>query len=212
MTPRAAREIQERLRSKVTDSWDGRGIEIVVGTDVSYPSKNRVLAAAVAVSYPRLKVIETVVEKGRCTFPYVPGLLSFREIPVLAGALEAMKTAPDVILCDGQGMAHPRAMGLACHLGLVMDRPTIGCAKSRLYGEFDPPAPKKGSRSPLRDKAGETVGVALRTRDNVSPVFVSVGHKIDLTKSIRVVLTCSPKYRIPEPLRMAHKLAGGEPV
>ena len=210
VTPREAREIQDRLRSRVVCAWSGGPIKVVAGTDVSFPSKDRALAAVVVLSYPGLEVLETAVSRAPCGFPYVPGLLSFREAPVLAQALSALKSDPDLILCDGQGTAHPRGMGLACHIGLMADRPTVGCAKSRLYGAYNEPARGKGSWSPLLGKESNTVGAVLRTRDNVSPVYVSAGHKVDLETAIEVILNCSPKYRIPEPLRMAHKLAAGD--
>jgi deoxyribonuclease V len=193
-------------------SWERRTVKTVVGTDVSFPSKGEILAAAVVVSYPAMEVIETAVRRGRVGFPYVPGLLSFREAPTLAEALRAVKSKPDVVLCDGQGLAHPRGMGLACHVGLLTDKTTIGCAKSRLYGTFDPPGERKGQWSELLGKDGDTVGAVLRTRDGVSPVYVSVGHKISLEAAIEIILRCSPKYRIPEPLRLAHRLAGGYAV
>lgn len=210
VTPREARELQDRLRSRVVCAWSGGPIRTVAGTDVSFPSKNRALAAVVVLSYPELEILETSVRRAPCRFPYVPGLLSFREAPVLIQALSTLRTEPDVILCDGQGKAHPRGMGLACHIGLMADRPTVGCAKSRLYGAYDEPAQDRGNWSPLMGKESDTVGAVLRTRDNVSPVYVSVGHKVDLDTAIEVILNCSPKYRIPEPLRMAHKLAAGD--
>lgn len=212
VTPREARAIQEDLRSRVIDAWDDRPINVVVGTDVSFPSKTEVLAAVVAVSYPDLSVVESVVRRGECTFPYVPGFLAFREAPILLGALSDLKTNADLVLCDGQGLAHPRGMGLACHVGIMIDLPTIGCAKSLLYGTYDDPGKSRGGWSPLLGKTGDRVGAVLRTRSKVSPVFVSVGHRVVLEKAIEIVLGCSPKYRIPEPLRMAHKLAAGEPV
>jgi deoxyribonuclease V len=212
VTPREAREIQDRLRPSVIGSWDGRPVRTVAGTDMSFPTKVEALAAVVVVSYPDLRIVETSVSRGPCNFPYVPGFLSFREAPVLATALAALRSGPDVILCDGQGLAHPRGMGLACHVGLLTDAPAVGCAKSRLFGTFEEPATAKGSRSELLGKSGEVVGAVLRTREGVSPVYVSVGHRISLEKALELVLGCSPRYRIPEPLRMAHKLAAGERI
>jgi deoxyribonuclease V len=211
VTPREARVIQDDLSTRVINDWDDKPIDVVVGTDVSFPSKTEVLAAVVAVSYPDLNVIESVVRRGKCTFPYVPGLLAFREAPMLLEALSALKTKTDIVLCDGQGLAHPRGMGLACHVGILIDLPTVGCAKSLLCGTYDNPRKSRGGWSPLLGKTGGRVGAVLRTRSNVSPVFVSVGHKIVLEKAVEIILDCSPKYRIPEPLRMAHKLAAGEP-
>lgn len=212
VTPREARAIQESLRMRVIDSWNKRSVKTVVGTDVSFPSKGEVLAAAVVVAYPGMEVLEARVRRGPGGFPYVPGLLSFREAPMLAEALSALRIEPDVILCDGQGMAHPRGMGLACHVGLLADRPAIGCAKSRLIGAFEAPGEAKGRWSALLGKDGATIGAVLRTRDRVSPVYVSVGHRITLPKAIEIVLNCSLKYRIPEPLRFAHRLASGREV
>jgi deoxyribonuclease V len=212
VTPRQARAIQEDLRGRVIAAWDGRPVNVVVGTDMSFPSKTEVRAAVVALSYPGLEVMESVVKSGKCTFPYVPGLLGFREAPMLLQALSALKTEPDLVLCDGQGLAHPLGMGLACHVGILIDLPTIGCAKSRLYGAYDDPATARGSWAPLLGKTGDIIGAVVRTRDDVSPVFVSVGHRATLEKAIEIVVGCSPRYRIPEPLRMAHKLAAVERV
>lgn len=150
--------------------------------------------------------------KSKCEFPYIPGLLAFREVPALLAALEELKTEPDILLCDAQGIAHPRRIGMATHVGLVTDKPSIGCAKSLLYGKYEEPGNAKGQNSPLVADAGETIGAVVRTRDGVQPVFVSIGHRIDLNKSVEVVLSCSLKYRIPEPLRLAHKLAAGEKI
>jgi deoxyribonuclease V len=136
----------------------------------------------------------------------VPGYLSFREAPALLAALGRLHRAPDVILCDGQGLAHPRRFGLACHLGVLLDVPTIGVAKSRLIGTHDEPAPRRGARTPLRD-AGETIGAVLRTRAGVRPVYVSVGHRVSLETAIAIVLGCAPRFRVPEPVRRADGLA-----
>jgi deoxyribonuclease V len=140
----------------------------------------------------------------------VPGLLSFREIPALLEALERLKTEPDVLMCDAQGIAHRLRMGLAAHVGILLDRPVLGCAKSVLYGTFEEPGREKGSRSYMHDSEGEVIGAAVRTRTSVKPVYVSIGHKIDLEKSIELVLACSPRYRIPVPLRLAHNLSVGK--
>ena len=178
----------------------------VAGTDVSASrGTDRVWAGAVVSSYPDLHVLEEAWTEGKSSFPYIPGILSFREIPVLLDALNHLKIWPDVILCDGQGTAHPRRMGLASHLGVLLDWPTIGCAKSRLVGEFSDMAHRKGSFSLLCHK-DEVIGAAARTRAGVKPVFVSPGNRITLEKSLEIVFRCSPKYRIPEPLRRAHNL------
>ena len=178
---------------------------------MGFPDKNTVRATVVVLSVPEFEVIESSVSMQDCTFPYVPGLLTFREAPGLLAALEDIQTEPDVLLCDGQGMAHQRRMGLACHVGLLVDCPVIGCAKSVLCGTFDEPSPLRGATSPMMD-SDEVIGAAVRTRDRVKPVYVSVGNRIDLATAVRVVLMCAAKYRIPEPLRLAHRLSVGESI
>jgi deoxyribonuclease V len=159
----------------------------------------------VVIRLPGLEKVEECWARGLSDFPYIPGLLGFREIPVLIQALKRLETSPELFLCDGHGIAHPRRMGLAAHLGLILDRPAIGCAKSRLVGEFSLPAPEKGSRSELR-LDGEAVGAVLRTRGGVKPLYVSPGHRIEINGAVRLVLACCAGYRIPEPLRQAHIL------
>jgi len=165
-------------------------------------------AAVVVLSYPELELVEVATAEGGLEFPYVPGLLSFREIPLLAEALHKVENAPDLVLVDGQGVAHPRRMGLASHLGLLLDLPTIGCAKSRLCGEYEQPDVGKGSASEVRD-GGEAIGLALRTREGCKPVFVSTGHLVGLKEAAGWVLDCCRGYRLPQPLRLAHLAAGG---
>ena len=211
VSTREARDIQLRLRDRLQPIWDGRKVSTVAGADVGFPDKNTVLATVVVLSFPELEVLESSLSTQDCTFPYVPGLLTFREAPGLLSALENIETAPDVLLCDGQGIAHQRRMGLAAHVGLLLDIPVIGCAKSVLCGTFDEPGERRGDYSYMFDK-GEIVGAAVRTRDRVKPVYVSTGNRIDLTTAIDLVLRCSPKYRIPRPLRLAHRLSTGEAV
>jgi len=183
-----------------------RPVRHVAGTDVSASrGSDRVWAGAVVCSYPDLHVLDEAWTQGKTSFPYIPGLLSFREIPVLLEALNRLKMQPDVILCDGQGTAHPRRMGLASHLGVLLNRATIGCAKSRLVGEFSCPPQSKGSFSLLYHQ-GRVIGAAARTRAGVKPVFVSPGNRITLEKSLEIVFGCSPNYRVPEPIRKAHNL------
>ena len=160
-------------------------------------------------SYPTLETVECRIARTEVAFPYVPGLLSFRETPVLVPVLESLALRPDVLLVDGQGIAHPRRFGIACHLGLLFDIPTIGCAKSRLTGKFEEPGQAKGSHAELKD-GEEVIGAALRTRDGTRPIFVSIGHKVDLESALRIVLGCVGKYRIPEPTRRAHLAAAGK--
>jgi deoxyribonuclease V len=207
VTPSEGIAIQKKLGPLVSRRWDGRSVRLIAGADVHFPTKGTVRAAIVMLSYPTFDVVESSVYEGLCTFPYVPGLLSFRELPPLLEARKKLRHEPDIILCDGQGIAHPRGMGLASHLGLVLGIPTIGCAKSPLYGEFEEPEPTRGSTSPIRDPQGRTIGSVVRTRDRTRPLYVSVGHLINLKKAVSVVLASSNRFRIPEPLRAAHRLA-----
>lgn len=199
--------IQNRLRQKLSLKSDFKKIEKIGGADVSYSSGANTLKAGVAIlSFPALEVIETVEIKGRSSFPYIPGLLTFREGPIILKALGILKQLPDVLLVDGQGTAHPRRMGIASHLGILLGLPTIGCAKSHLFGDFEQPKKKKGAQSYLLDKA-EVIGVALRTRTNVKPLFVSPGYKIDLKTAVEIVLASCPYFRVPHPLRCTHSLS-----
>jgi deoxyribonuclease V len=154
-------------------------------------------------------VVDTRVAHAPCRFPYVPGLLSFRELPAVLRALRMLRTVPDVVLCDAQGRAHPRRLGLASHLGLWLPMPTVGCAKSRLCGEHEEPEAARGAHTPLLDR-GELVGVVLRTRVGVKPAYISVGNSIDLPSAVRVVLSATTRYRLPEPARLAHQLVTRE--
>ena len=206
VSPREAIEIQKNLAPLLRLTNLPQPVRHVAGTDVSASKgSTRVWAGAVVCSYPDLHVLEEAWSEGKSSFPYIPGLLSFREIPVLLEALSRLKTRADVILCDGQGIAHPRRMGLASHLGLLLERPTIGCAKRRLFGEFSNLNQEKGSFSYLLHK-DRVLGAAARTRTGVKPVFVSPGDRITLEESLEIVFVCSPKYRIPEPVRRAHNL------
>lgn len=207
-----ARDIQLALAGRVVAEWDGRDVGVIAAADVGFPEKDTVRAAVVVLNFPGLEVLETRVKRAACCFPYVPGFLSFREVPVLLSCLEKVRTDFDVLMCDAQGLAHPRKMGLATHVGILIDSPVIGCAKSVLYGEFREPGMRKGSVSHMRGRDGEIVGAAVRTRDGVKPVYVSVGNRIDLATSVDLVLKCSPRYRIPEPLRLAHNLSVGKAV
>ena len=212
VTTKQAGEIQDKLREKIEPVWDGRPVTVVAGADVGFPDKHAARAAVVVLTWPDLKVLETRVATQHCTFPYVPGLLAFREVPVLLSALLEIDVEPDVLLCDAQGIAHRRRMGLAAHVGILLDRPVIGCAKSVLYGRFEEPSDDRGAYSHMVDDHGEVIGAAVRTRRAVKPVYVSLGNRIDLKTAIDMVLQCSPKYRIPVPLRLAHRLSVGEDV
>jgi deoxyribonuclease V len=212
VTTAEAREIQERLRGMVVETWDHRQVRTVAGADVGFPDRRTALAAVVVLTFPGLEVVETRLARRRCAFPYVPGLLAFREIPGLLAALKMVKTDFDLLMCDAQGLAHPRGMGLATHVGILLDRPVVGCAKSLLCGRFGRVAVKRGSLSRIKDDTGIAIGAALRTRDGVQPVYVSVGNRVDLATAIDLVLACSVKYRIPVPLRLAHRLSVGQEV
>ena len=201
-----ARELQERMRREVREGppLDPARIRRVAGTDISYLRERKLaLGAAALMSYPGLELLEVATAEVEVPFPYVPGLLSFRELPALLPALEGLSSDPDLILVDGQGVAHPRGFGLASHLGVLASIPTVGCAKSRLLGEAEEPGPEVGDWTPLRHE-GRTVGAVLRTRRGVKPLYVSVGHLIDLWSSIEVVLSCLRGFRLPEPQRRAH--------
>lgn len=211
VTPREAIRIQEELRARVRVEPLRSEIRTVAGVDIAWERHERGVysgyAGVVVFSFPALREIERVWVAARTAFPYVPGLLSFREIPLLLPAFERLQAEPDVIFVDGQGLAHPRRFGMASHLGLVLDRPTIGCAKSRLIGLYREPGLRRGCHTRLLDK-GEIVGTALRTRDGVAPIFVSVGHCIDLPSAIRLTLRCCEGFRIPKPTRRAHIFVG----
>jgi len=178
----------------------------VAGADVSVRG-GRLRAAAVVLAFPRLEVLETSVAERPLVFPYVPGLLSIREIPVLLDAFDGLSVRPDVVLADGHGIAHPRRIGLASHLGLELDLPTIGCAKSLYVGEHREPSPRRRARTRLVHR-GERVGTCLRTRDGVRPIYVSIGHRVDLPRAERIVLRCARRYRLPLPTHLADRLAG----
>ncbi|PAX52327.1 deoxyribonuclease V [Brunnivagina elsteri] len=200
--------IQEQLNKEViTEDKLKDKIEFVAGVDMGFEEDNTVSRAAVAVlRYSDLEVLETSIAYRPTTFPYIPGFLSFREIPAVLDALEKLEMTPDIILCDGQGIAHPRRFGIASHLGVLLDMPTIGVAKSLLVGKHEPLSEEKGNWQPLIYQ-GETVGAALRTRTGVKPVYISSGHRISLETAIAIVLHCTPKYRLPETTRVADKLA-----
>lgn len=204
-----ARALQEQMRGRVeTRNRTGR-VRRVAGADVGFEDGGRTARAAVVVlSFPRLEVIDSAVARSPVTFPYVPGYLSFREIPALLKAFEALGESADLVLCDGQGIAHPRRFGVACHLGLLLDVPTIGVAKSRLCGEHAEPGPQRGAWTPLTE-GRQRLGAVLRTRTAVRPVFVSTGHRVSLPSAIRHVLAATPRYRLPETTRLAHRLASG---
>lgn len=205
-----ARAVQEKLRGKVvTRDRIGR-VRTVAGIDIGYEGDNRLArAAAVVLAFPSLEPLEEAVVRVPVKFPYVPGYLSFREVPAALAVLAKLKHRPDLILCDGQGRAHPRRFGLACHLGVLLGIPTIGVAKSRLIGDSRGRLGRgKGAWVPLIDH-DEIIGAELRTRTGVKPLYVSIGHRVSLETAIDYVLRCTPRYRLPETTRRAHRLASG---
>lgn len=208
LTAQDAVEIQKQLAYEVvTEDKLEFPIKTVAGIDLGYDAASNICRAVVVVlKFPELELIESQEAKMPIQFPYVPGLLSFRETPAAIRALEKLKTAPDLILCDGQGIAHPRFFGVACHIGVIADVPTIGVAKSLLVGKFDELGIQRGSFSPLVFKNRE-IGAVLRTKDKVQPVYVSVGHRISLMTALDYVLQCAPKYRLPETTRLADQMA-----
>jgi deoxyribonuclease V len=201
----SALDLQMRLASQVDGSRALGTYETVAGADVSYNIRApRLYAAVVVVRADTWEAIDRSGIVADAKFPYVPGLLSFREIPAVLEAFDALKTRPDVLMCDGQGIAHPRRFGLASHLGLWLGLPTIGCAKSWLCGDYEEPGSDRGAWSPLTDQ-GETIGAVLRTRSRVKPLFVSCGHLCNLESAISATLAATPMYRVPIPTRLAHQ-------
>jgi deoxyribonuclease V len=204
LTPAEAVVLQRELAGRVDVRAPLTRCDLIAGADISYNRFSTTFYASVVVlRFDTCEIVETQDAVGEVSFPYVPGLLSFREAPVLLEAFAKVRSEPDAVMLDGQGIAHPRRLGLASHIGLWLERPCIGCAKSRLIGRFQEPGPKAGSLAPLVDH-GEVIGDVVRTKDRVQPVFVSPGHLIDLPSAVRLVLATSRGYRIPEPTRQAH--------
>ncbi len=210
VTPAEAIAIQQRLRDQVILSDQMTEVEYVAGVDVGFEAAGKITRAAVAVlTFPALSLCESAISRTPTRFPYVPGLLSFREAPAIIEALEKLDHLPQLILCDGQGIAHPRRLGIASHIGVVTGIPAIGVAKTRLTGEHGDLPAKKGNHVHLIDR-GEIVGALLRSRTGVKPVYVSAGHKICLKTAIGFVMQCLTRYRLPETSRWAHRLASGK--
>ncbi len=209
VTTAEARDIQLKVAGLVSKRNEVRAPRLIAGVDISAPRfQGRVRGTVVVLSYPDLQVAEIGLVEQVVDFPYIPGLLSFREAPVILAAYARLKLTPDLILVDGQGLAHPRRCGIASHLGVILDVPTIGCAKSLLCGTHRPLAAARGSTARIKHQ-GEVVGAALRTRDGVRPVYVSIGHRVDLRAAIAWVSRCCRGYRLPEPARLAHQAASG---
>lgn len=209
LSPEAAVALQRRLANQVVTVDQIGQVRFVAGADVGFEDQGRITRAAVVVlRFADLSAVQQVVVRQPTHFPYIPGLLSFRECPALLAALEKLTVTPELLLCDGQGIAHPRRFGIACHLGVLTGLPSIGVAKTRLVGRHGAVPEERGNWTPLLDK-GETVGAVLRTRPRVKPLFISAGHRISLSTAIHYVMACTTRYRLPETTRIADRLASG---
>ncbi|MBI2312275.1 MAG: deoxyribonuclease V [Betaproteobacteria bacterium] len=208
LTPKEAAALQQKLRDEVIAEDRLGEVRLVAGLDAGFDDKNTARAAVAVLSFPELELVEQAIARVPVTFPYVPGLLSFRELPALIAALEKLQHLPDLLLDDGQGIAHPRRFGIASHLGVITGIPTIGVAKTRLIGEHGPVPKRRGAWTSLMD-GDETIGAVLRTRSGVKPLYISIGHKVSLDTAIRCVMACCTRYRLPETTRWAHRLASG---
>jgi len=210
VSPAEAIDIQKDLRKRIVVSHQPsafKNVRYIAGADISCNRLSPLgYAVVVVMRFPDLEIVEEKWVKGEVTFPYIPGLLAFREAPILLKAFEKLTIEPALIIFDGQGIAHPRGMGIASHLGIILNKPTIGCAKSKLFGTYKEPGENKGDFSYLYDNRENVIGAVVRTKSNTKPVFVSIGHKIDLQTSIKVIQQCTKNYRIPEPIRLAHNL------
>ena len=206
LSEQEAIELQEELALKVIKKDSFTTIDYVAGVDVAYSINNdKIVAAIVILDSKTLKLVETVVVEDNLHFPYIPGLFSFRELPPIIKAFEQVKTIPQLVVCDGQGIAHPRRFGLASHLGVIFDIPTIGCGKTKFVGDFIEPGIQRGAYAPLHDNS-EIIGNVLRTQDNVKPIFISIGHRFCLSTACDWILRLSPRYRLPETTRQADQL------
>ncbi|MBD1860154.1 MULTISPECIES: deoxyribonuclease V [Trichocoleus] len=208
-TAEEATIIQQQLRGDIIKEDQLGAVQRVAGVDVGFEEGGTITRAAIAVlSFPELQLVEHAIARRPTTFPYIPGFLSFREIPAVLDALEQIATPPDLLLCDGHGIAHPRRMGIAAHLGLLVNLPAVGVGKSLLVGKHDEVPEERGAWQPLQHR-GETVGAVLRTRVGTKPLYISLGHRISLLTAIDYVMRCTTKWRLPETTRHAHKLASG---
>lgn len=198
-------KLQKKLSSKVIKNDHLAPVKLIAGVDVAYAKEsNKLVAAVIILDADTLEIIETVIAEDKAQFPYIPGLFSFRELPPLIKAFAKLKNTPDLVVCDGQGIAHHRRFGLASHLGVIFDLPTIGCGKTRLLGQHKEPGATRGEISPLVDN-GEVIGNVLRTQKNINPIYVSIGHRVSLKTACEYILKLSPKYRLPETTRQADK-------
>jgi deoxyribonuclease V len=213
LTPEEAIQVQNDLRTRLKLTWDDRDVETIGGVDIDL-EEDIARAAIVILRLSDLKPIEGVTADVPLVFPYIPGLLSFREGPAILAAWEQVQHKPDVLMFDGQGIAHPRSLGIAAQMGLWLERPTIGVAKSRLYGRHDPVGLQPGDRVALYDQHNpqQVIGAVIRTREKTNPLYISPGHLIDVPHAVELVLRCVTRYRLPEPTRWAHKFAAGTPL
>jgi deoxyribonuclease V len=212
LDPHEAAQVQRELRERLRLEWDGRPIRTVGGVDVALKG-DQARAALVVLSFPELEHLAAATAEAPLVFPYIPGLLAFREGPAVLAAWDKVGIQPDLLLFDGQGIAHPRGVGIAAQMGLWLERPTIGVAKSRLYGVHEEVGPNAGDWSPLRDpkEPERVIGAVLRSREKVKPLFVSPGHLMDVVQAVRFVIECLRGYRLPEPTRWAHIIGGSQP-
>lgn len=209
LTPAEAAHVQGELRNHLVLTWDRRPVSTIGGVDVSVKTE-AARAAIVVLNYPDLTPLEATVADELLVFPYIPGLLAFREGPAVLAAWDKLQNKPDLLMFDGQGIAHPRGIGIASQMGLWLERPTIGVAKSRLYGRHAEVGVEQGDRVELLDQSGNIIGTVLRSRKKTNPLYISPGHLIDVEHATQFVLACNAGYRLPEPTRWAHKVAGGE--
>ncbi|HDN79712.1 MAG: deoxyribonuclease V [Chloroflexi bacterium] len=210
LSPKEAQELQKELASRIIKEKTFAEIKAVAGIDVGFKG-DEAIAAAVVLKYPEMEVLETALARVPVKFPYIPGLLAFREGPAVIASLEKLHIEPDVLIFDGQGLAHPRRMGIATHIGLIFDKPSIGCAKSRLWGTHYEPGLEKGSYVHLYD-GDEVIGIVLRTKEKTNPLYISIGHRIDLDSAREIILNCCKGHRLPEPTRLAHLVASGKEI
>jgi deoxyribonuclease V len=209
LSPEEAIRVQNEMRERLILKWDGRPVHTVGGVDISIQAEVT-RAAIVVIRYPDLATLDAVTADAPLVFPYVPGLLAFREGPAVLAAWERLRDKPDILMFDGQGIAHPRGVGIASHMGVWLERPTIGVAKSRLYGKHDEVGPHHGDHADLIDKNGNIIGTVLRSKERSNPLYISPGHLMDVRHATEYVIACLAGYRLPEPTRWAHKVAGGE--
>ena len=211
LSPKEAARVQKSLREQLILAWDDRPVDSIAGVDVSI-SPDAARCAIVVLRFPELTPLEAATADAPLVFPYIPGLLSFREGPAVLAAWEKLELKPDLLMFDGQGIAHPRGIGIAAQMGLWLDRPTIGVAKSRLYGTHTEPGPMRGDKAELLDKDGKVIGAVLRTKDNVKPLYFSPGHLMDVEGAVEFTRACDGGYRLPETTRWAHRVAGGAEI